>query len=438
MVKKVVKDDLKRKVSFLSKPVASFCRGGRFGAAVAVNNGELYGLELELEGRNVAMDGAAVRGWTQHRDGSLRGESIEYVFANPAPYEDSQARVKSLFKKFHENKVALRNSYRCSTHMHINMGDKPVSKLFNMFVVFTIIEELLEAHMAGEGREGNLFCLMNRDAEQTIKLFSDSLEAQSFAAFHNDLRYAAMNLASLNKFGTVEFRSMRGADDAESVQIWLTMLHELYDFVVNKMAGPVELIESMSRLGHREWLANIFSEDVLRRLLETWGERDLSASLYEGARLVQVLCYRWDEALREVPVVVPKKPVVAADDAIMARWMRDDVATNAVPWAADTPVYNNKIYFNGRIWSTGREENEVFGVAPENIIKDRWSGKWWMSIDAGGRAVVPRAEWLFVEAGQTPREAAERYEQNRIEQELEAIEAEEELERERMEDDDDL
>lgn len=263
---------------------------------VQERKGELYGVELELEGRNVAMEGVPTKGWKREKDGSLRGESIEYVFSTPCGYDEATARVRTLFEAFKKNAVKIKNSYRTSTHVHINFSDRKIREIINFFVLFTILEELLEIY-CGEGREGNLFCLPSRDVEGIVNMLEKAvMNRGDLAEFGEDVRYCAINLAAINKFGTIEIRTMRGADNQEMVLDWMDILHQMYDFAINKMTTPARLIESLSILGDEGFINQVFNRATAKKLMATWGGRGLHASLYEGARLVQVLSYRLDEA----------------------------------------------------------------------------------------------------------------------------------------------
>lgn len=273
---------------------------------------EQYGIELELEGRGVGLEEIPTKGWKRHKDGSLRGESVEYVSSSPANKLETFKRLELLFNLFVKYKVSLKNSYRCSTHVHINFSDRSMKDVVNFFCVFTIIEELLEV-FCGPERAGNLFCLSNRSAEMIVKLLENSVFVRGeFSQFNEELRYCSINLSALNKFGTIEIRTMRGADSQKQITDWVEILSQLYDFATKKMITPSRLIESLSFLGYRGFLEQIFSKPVLELLLNSWENKEtLNASFYEGARLIQVLAYRLEEAYGFIPKVKneQKKPL---------------------------------------------------------------------------------------------------------------------------------
>ena len=105
---------------------------------VKETKGNVFGVELELEGRNVGLADVATRGWNRHHEPSLRGESIEYATAGAKTLEDTKKIVTDLFKKFDDNKVKLNDTVRTSTHVHLNFSDKPVKHMINFFSLFTL------------------------------------------------------------------------------------------------------------------------------------------------------------------------------------------------------------------------------------------------------------------------------------------------------------
>lgn len=278
-------------VSLLNQTVGTMRRLG-----AGVKSGNLFGVELELEGKGVGLPDVATRGWARHNDGSLRGESIEFILSTPQPFDKTQKFVQNLFDKFQEHNVKIKDSIRTSTHVHLNFSDKPLKQAFNFFALFTLTEEIL-SYYSGEDRQGNVFCLTTRDAEGIIKVLHDCLRTGSLAVFAGDrYKYAACNLSSLYKFGTVEVRTMRGAKTAEEVNRWIDILNDMYEYSL-KMRSPTELIEKLSLLGAPGLLREIFKPTNKDELLKPLPPIvDLHASLMEGARLIQVFCYEFEDA----------------------------------------------------------------------------------------------------------------------------------------------
>lgn len=265
--------------------------------ARAAKQGDLFGIELECEGRNVDYDGESkdiLKDWAPHNDGSLRanhGSCCEWVFNGPVKYKQAIERVNKLFTYFEKRRSKLVTSNRTSTHVHYNMGDKNAYQLVNMFILFSILEDLMD-RFCGEDRRGNLFCLSSRHAEEQVRWMQDACFKNFTFFLKEDHRYCSFNFASINKFGTVEFRGMRGLDSREDILAWLSILNEFCDYACYKMKSPVALVEMISAKSPVGFLKEMFSKENFRLLTEGLDEATINHSVYEGLRLVQMLCYR--------------------------------------------------------------------------------------------------------------------------------------------------
>lgn len=278
---------------FLNTPIKDLVKGGR-----AMKAGDLFGLELECEGKNVDFgndDPELIRDWRPERDGSLRnnhGSSCEWIFNGPAVYKKAVERVETLFSYFTKRKAKLVTSNRTSTHVHYNMGDKNAYQLVNMFILFSICEDILDRY-CGEDRRGNLFCLSSRHAEAQLRWVEDACFGYgNFAQIREDHRYCSLNLAAINKFGTVEFRGMRGLDNKEDIIEWLTILNSFCEYGCYTMKSPVEIVEKISKNGPRGFIEEVFGKPNAQKLTAGLSDDYLNVSVFEGLRLVQMLCYR--------------------------------------------------------------------------------------------------------------------------------------------------
>lgn len=279
---------------FLNSPVPQ-----KLSQEVFVRTGDLFGLEIECEGEGVAWDGKdaeVIKMWNPVRDGSLRsylGHSPqEWIFKGPVSFENSKKRVEGLFDYFSRKKTKLVMSNRCSVHVHYNMSDKNCYQVVNLFILYTILEDILDNY-CGDDRRGNLFCLSSRMAEGQVGWVGDALfRYNSFAYIRNSDRYCSLNLASLNKFGSVEFRGMRGLDNQEDIIAWLKILSEFCEYAVYKMKNPITVVENLSLKGPETFLREIFSAESYQRLTDKISIEDIQGSMYEGVRLIQMMCYR--------------------------------------------------------------------------------------------------------------------------------------------------
>lgn len=259
--------------------------------------GDSFGIEIECEGKNVNWQGKnedILKSWMPENDGSLRahhGPPQEWVFKGPANYATSVQRVHGLFDFFDKQKAEFVTSNRTSVHVHFNMGDKNVYQLVNMFILFTILEDLFDSY-CGEDRNGNLFCLSSRHAEEQIRWMENACLNSFMFNQQENQRYCSFNTASLNKFGTVEFRGMRGLDNREDVLAWLSIINDFVIYACYEMKSPVTLVEAISMETPLGFIKKVFNGQNFDRLTKDLDEDTINQSVYEGLRLVQVLCYK--------------------------------------------------------------------------------------------------------------------------------------------------
>lgn len=291
---------------FLNTTVSGFTGGKKV-------PGNKLAIELELEGRGVGLADVATPGWNRKNEASLRGEAIEFTSNGPKAKAELKENVVNLFSKFAANKVRFNDSIRTSTHVHLNFADKPIKEVICFFSLFTLFEEILQYH-SGEDRRGNLFCMSSRDAEGIVGILHDAVAKGDLRAFAGDrYKYAACNLCTLYKFGTVEIRTMRGASSAEQVNDWVDILNDMYEFSL-KMESPADLIKDLSFIGAEALMKKVFSPRSYERLLKSFPVvATLHNSLLEGARLLQVFAYEFDEDFKakvEMPKPEEKKKMM--------------------------------------------------------------------------------------------------------------------------------
>jgi hypothetical protein len=262
----------------------------------------LVGLEIEVEGRHLPDD---VVGFRKMGDGSLRGESAEFVFKGPTSRIGTGRRVNKLFNAYKERGTRLDNSYRCSSHVHLNVQEFTMTQVVNLFVLYAIFEEYLVKY-CGEEREGNLFCLRIRDAEYTTALLRKAIETSNYGLLDTEeIRYGAVNLSALGKYGSVEFRSMRGVDSPEEILTWIDLLLSLHK-AAQEYASPKDILKEFSISGPRKFASGIFGELLNSLPFENnWEE-----IVFSNMRMIQDVAHSVPKA---------KKPKFKAEDVEKVR-----------------------------------------------------------------------------------------------------------------------
>jgi hypothetical protein len=218
---------------------------------------ELYGVEVEVEGpapfpemvAGVDPDNAW---WNSKPDGSLRGHSMEYVSGVFPDALKAKKEVVRLYDKI----GTVNDSMRAGVHIHYNVQSWTVQELFTFLSLYYLFEDTLFVFL-GEERKGNLFCLDAKEAGYIPHGLYQCLQSETFEAmlFNNqDMRYSALNLYSVKKFGSIEFRALRTPVTAAPILTWIDIIECLVQGA-KRFNNPQEVIDSFSAIGF-ETVAN--------------------------------------------------------------------------------------------------------------------------------------------------------------------------------------
>ena len=273
----------------------------RFSSKSKKQKGEI-GLEIECEGMN--LFGAPIQYWSCHNDGSLRNYKdhppIEYVLREPIERSEVPKALTYLSKKLKEAGSEIAYSPRTSVHVHVNCQDLTLKQIYQYICLYLIFEERL-VEFSGPDRIGNLFCLRAKDAEHFLTVMESAIQTENFNEFFsNELRYTSCNTASLGKFGSLEFRSMRGTVDQELIQLWVDILLCLKDKALD-YDNPVEIVEDFLDLGTENFLVKVFGsrKDILPIFID-WPDRH--RSMWDGLRMMRDVAYaiKWEKQNKEL------------------------------------------------------------------------------------------------------------------------------------------
>lgn len=277
------------------------------------------GIEIEVEGLHLpkpATPGSPwpeyradliPKGWLYHHDGSLRGDdNAEYVFQEPVSFDRAEELIKSLWQMFDAAGSKLDVSNRTSVHVHLNMQKFYLNRLCAFSALYFSVEDILTA-WAGEHRIGNLFCLRAKDAPAIVSKLRQFIKTDGGIRLSDGLHYSGLNAQALEKFGSMEIRSLRGCTNPYDIIDWIAVLRNIYE-LSEKFTDPREIPPLFSSMGSEDYFEYVVGPlaGKIRNDIQ-WSHSQLADSLLDGIRMAQDLCYcrDWSEY---VPTPIKEDP----------------------------------------------------------------------------------------------------------------------------------
>lgn len=249
-----------------------------------VKSTDLVGIEVEVEGSMKFNTRTSSTIWEVKGDSSLRN-GYELVLNQPVGPERITEVVEDLKRILKFSKLVP--SIRTSTHVHVCVLDYSMRALFSVLLYYWMFENIL-VKMQGPDREGNLHCLRLSDAINLYESVVDGLNSGRYFGnlIRNEWRYAALNVASVPKFGTVEYRFMSLPDDLQDVAFWTKTLHSF-----TRRAGetPWVHIYDWVKRGPREALRHFFGPELTSRAIDKLGEDYCISAMYQNLDLLTIL-----------------------------------------------------------------------------------------------------------------------------------------------------
>jgi hypothetical protein len=298
------------------------------------------GIEIEVEGSRLVNDNFGH--WRVVPDGSLKS-GVEYVLASPIPMEDVDSALNEVQAAFKANKTSVRDSVRAGVHIHFNAQQLTLVQLGNALTSYFIFEELLTRFCAPR-RHGNLFALRLMDAFGLLHVMTEAFANRDFHLLGtDDIRYSALNLTALPKFGSLEFRALEtGTFDPERIKLWIKLLHCIVAFgASNKFDNPRDILRSFSEDGEEAFAETVFGPDLAAKFITCYD--DCRYKMMDGCRAIQDFVYTVDwSGLADAKPSAPKRKTGLMMDELRIRPMPAPRDMPAPPWdAGPQPVEEN-------------------------------------------------------------------------------------------------
>lgn len=218
------------------------------------------GLEIEAEG--AGMEVMESRVWKSDDDGSLRGvfpdSRHEFILKKPIKWANVPAALDELVEAQKDAKFKF--SFRTSVHVHVNAQDLTYVQLLNLIYTYVLLEQPL-IDFCGDSRKANRFCLRLRDADGLIGELSNVFQDQTRLVNvpRDTMRYASINLEAFRKYGSIEFRAMRGTMDTKVILRWVNMLRRLKDYAI-MAESPMKIHECLRDIGAEAFMNGVMGE----------------------------------------------------------------------------------------------------------------------------------------------------------------------------------
>lgn len=218
------------------------------------------GIEIEMEGTEPLITLNEIP-WFSKADGSLRNFGVEYV-TDPLHINKVEEAMNFFMKKM-EKQPWIRNCPRTSTHIHVNVWDHTVIQYINAIVIAYLLDNVM-LKFCNKFREANQYCLRLKDAEDVLRSLYKFLErADTRLLMEDKLKYASVNIYTMSKFGTIEFRAMDGDVDTKRIVNWVNLCYHIVE-AGKKFETPSQIIEHYYTKGVDSLLETIFPSNLLK------------------------------------------------------------------------------------------------------------------------------------------------------------------------------
>lgn len=229
-----------------------------FGLPAKGPHRDAVGIEIEMELRTpipqAPLLNELTKGWTIKGDGSLRNHGYEFV-SEPTAIKNLPTLLGDWDKVLSSSMLTdrIEDCPRASVHVHVNVRDYTYNQLMNILVAYTLLEGVLVAY-CGKYRFGNLFALRIPEASSNFRSVLSRVKEYAPFKMNSDHRYGALNLCSVGRFGTIEFRSLGSVYDPAAIDLWVSGLHYMCQHAATHYKKPPDVYARYVEMDRRSFL----------------------------------------------------------------------------------------------------------------------------------------------------------------------------------------
>ena len=267
------------------------------------------GIEIEME--NVASSTIrGLRSWRQVSEQSVDG--WELVLREPKCSHGLFLAIDEL-RTISGNVNEQRTfTERTSNHIHIDIRDMTYLQLMNFLTLAVMFEPVLFKYVASH-RTSNHFCWSFLDCQNLItriKKVNKAYLTGNERAVRDRIasefttgatKYSAINLSSIPRYGSLEFRMHEGTLNVNAIIRWINILLSLKNYAMDQDRTPSNILETKQDVGIDSIFTAVLGE--YRGILTYEGVED---DILAGIRSAQDFVYHITNANQ--PIVLPSNP----------------------------------------------------------------------------------------------------------------------------------
>lgn len=228
------------------------------------------GVEIELESLSCWSNAFTERlkpYWNVVEDHSLRNRGREFVTSGD-PILFGQDLVTAL-ERFDDVMGEYISDYRLppattnrtSVHIHIDARPLTVYQLQRWAILHYVFEEAL-FQWAGDGRINNNYCLSSKRHKYFQSILRDIISSERTfkEAVSGGQKYAAFNVSSIRKYGSIETRIMRGTYDGKLIKKWINILLSIRKYAIENEFDLSDIPAVASSKGMVQFMHEVFGD----------------------------------------------------------------------------------------------------------------------------------------------------------------------------------
>ena len=150
------------------------------------------------------------------------------------------------------NEIGASVNRSCGVHVHLDAKNMTIKHWRNLYINYARLENIIDSFMPQSRRANNNgYCrsiALTPRLEATILHCDNSEQIRSFFAS----RYYKVNIESLRRHGTVEFRQHGGSIDFEKISMWVSFLQKLLAYSKNNTVENCTTINDVPFLNKQE------------------------------------------------------------------------------------------------------------------------------------------------------------------------------------------